>query len=69
MVRRGHVLICAMSADDYRRYIGAIRSFFSRHVRVDIERKRNKKGEKIVEIWSPYPEVVKPAVEKVLRGK
>jgi len=35
-------------------------------VRIDIERTVNEKGEKIVEIWSMYPEIVRNSIEKVL---
>ncbi|MDI6708489.1 MAG: hypothetical protein QME47_05340 [Candidatus Thermoplasmatota archaeon] len=65
MTRKG-VLVCKLPDHVYRAKIGAIRSQFSQHVRVDIERTMNEKGEKIVEIWSMYPEVVKKGVERVL---
>jgi len=68
MTKRG-VLVWKMSDEVYRAKIGGIRSQFSHHVRVDIERTRNKKGEKIVEIWSEYPEIVKEAIEKVVGAK
>lgn len=68
MTKRG-VLVWKMPDEVYRAKIGAMRSQFSHHVRVDIERTRGEKGEKIVEIWSEYPEIVKEAIEKVLGKK
>lgn len=68
MTRKG-VLVCEMPDGVYRTYIGAIRSQFSRHVRRDIERTMNEKGEKIVEIWNQHPEVVRDAIEKILEHK
>ncbi|MDO9096856.1 MAG: hypothetical protein Q7U60_01860 [Candidatus Methanoperedens sp.] len=68
MTRKG-VLVCALSDSIYRNYIGAIRAQFSRHVRVDIERTTDEKGEKMVQIWSQHPEVVRSAVEHVLGKK
>lgn len=65
MTRKG-VLVWKMPDDVYKANIGRIRNQFSRHVRVDIERTTNEKGEKIVEIWSRYPEVVKRGIERVL---
>lgn len=40
---RKEVLVCEMPDGVYRANIGAIRSQFSRHVRVDIERTTNEK--------------------------
>lgn len=65
MTKRG-VLVWKMPDRVYRAKIGAIRCQFSQHVRVDIERTMDEKGEKIVEIWSEYPAVVKSAIETVL---
>ena len=65
MTKKG-VLVWKMPDRVYRAKIGAIRSQFSQHVRVDIERMKDEKGEKIVEIWSEYPEMVKSAIETVL---
>jgi len=65
MTKRGE-LVWKMPDEVYRKNIGVIRSRFSRHARVDIERTRNEKGEKIVEIWTEYPTIVKKAIEEVL---
>ncbi|MEW5760749.1 MAG: hypothetical protein AB1779_08280 [Candidatus Thermoplasmatota archaeon] len=65
MTRKG-ALVWKMPDDVYRANIGRIRSQFSRHVRVDIERVLGEKGEKFVEIWSMYPEIVRKGIEKVL---
>ena len=65
MTRKG-LLVWKMPDDVYRTNIGRIRCQFSNHVRIDIERKANEKGEKIVEIWSMYPETVKNSIEEVL---
>lgn len=65
MTKRG-VLVWKMPDRVYRAKIGAIRSQFSQHVRVDIERTKDEKGEKIVEIWSMHPNIVREAIEKVL---
>ncbi len=63
------VLVCKLPDSVYRTNIGAIRAQFSSHVRVDIERTTDEDGTKIVQIWSQHPEVVMPAVERVLGFK
>jgi len=65
MTRKG-VPVWKMPDNVYRANIGRIRCQFSSHVRIDIERTVNEKGEKIVEIWSMYPEIVRNSIEKVL---
>ncbi|MBU4075688.1 MAG: hypothetical protein KKI06_03095 [Euryarchaeota archaeon] len=68
MTRKG-VLICELTDNVYRTNIGVIRAQFSRHVRIDIERTINENSEKMVQIWSQHPEVVRSAVEHVLGKK
>ena len=63
------VLVCELPDRIYRTNIGAIRSRFSRHVRLDIERTANENGEKVVQIWTQHPAVVRSAVENVLGNK
>lgn len=65
MTRKG-VLVWKMPDSVYRANIGMIRAKFSRHVRIDIERVMNEKGEKFVDIWSMYPEIVRNAIESVI---
>ncbi|MBL7148087.1 MAG: hypothetical protein ISS82_04645 [Nanoarchaeota archaeon] len=67
------VLTGKMSSEDYENNKNAIRKLISRltrqlrHERIDIKRKENEKGERIIEVWSTHPDFVNSELKKIFK--
>jgi len=54
--RRG-TLVATLDVNEYRQIAGELRKRLPFHVKTEIERIRNEKGEKAINIYCSYPDV------------
>lgn len=60
-------LVGEMSAEEYKTKEGLISKYLPRHVIIDIERRKDKKGREIIKLFSQNPDLAKEAIKKAIK--